>query len=224
MTLTIANLPLTHSFPLTRQTAAPSSSRFVRVWKPAGAQWTARASLVGVFNKEKHQGEETEGKPILPQVFGCGLALTILLSCGNSLPPTVARAIPEDPSAPTFVSSTSISTRHQSFPTSVHLLSLADDDDDTAVVNNVISALQQSAGDREKTFSVYERIGDIITEGKGIGGAINYKGVQLERGYVADEDVREKKNPPRCCISTLLLSASFYSIQLTRLCALSPTS
>jgi hypothetical protein len=34
----------------------------------------------------------------------------------------------------------------------------------------------------------YENISEIITEGKGVGGAINFQGVQLDRGFVSDED------------------------------------
>jgi hypothetical protein len=34
----------------------------------------------------------------------------------------------------------------------------------------------------------YENIAEIITEGKGVGGAINFQGVQLDRGFVSDED------------------------------------
>ena len=55
-------------------------------------------------------------------------------------------------------------------------------------VQSTIKALKDSAGNAEDTYKVYEEMNSIITEGKGVGGAINYKGVQLERGYVADED------------------------------------
>lgn len=55
-------------------------------------------------------------------------------------------------------------------------------------VQSTIKALKDSAGNAEETYKVYEEMNSIITEGKGVGGAINYKGIQLERGYVADED------------------------------------
>mmetsp|Transcript_942 Transcript_942/g.1492 ORF Transcript_942/g.1492 Transcript_942/m.1492 type:complete len:202 (-) Transcript_942:74-679(-) len=55
-------------------------------------------------------------------------------------------------------------------------------------VQNVIRSLQESKGDATKTFSAYEEIAAIITEGKGVGGEIDYKGVALNRGYVSDED------------------------------------
>ena len=55
-------------------------------------------------------------------------------------------------------------------------------------VQSTIKALQDSAGDADATYKVYEEMNSIITEGKGVGGSINYKGVQLDRGYVADED------------------------------------
>jgi len=55
-------------------------------------------------------------------------------------------------------------------------------------VTQVVDSLKRSAGNIEDTFNTYTDIAAIITEGKGVGGAINYKGVQLERGYVADED------------------------------------
>lgn len=55
-------------------------------------------------------------------------------------------------------------------------------------VQTAIQDLKSSSGKNEETFKVYESIAAIITEGKGIGGQINYKGIELERGYVADED------------------------------------
>lgn len=56
------------------------------------------------------------------------------------------------------------------------------------VVDSVLQQLKQSSGKADETFKAYERIAGIITEGTGVGGTINYKGVQLDRGYVADED------------------------------------
>lgn len=55
-------------------------------------------------------------------------------------------------------------------------------------VTSTLQALKESAGNSEETYKVFEQMNDIITEGKGVGGAINYQGIQLERGYVADED------------------------------------
>lgn len=65
---------------------------------------------------------------------------------------------------------------------------VASDEVYSDAVENAIRALRSAAGSSEKTFQAYENIAAIITEGKGVGGSINYKGVQLERGYVADED------------------------------------
>ena len=48
--------------------------------------------------------------------------------------------------------------------------------------------MKDAAGNPDQTFQAYENIADIITEGKGVGGVVNYKGVTLERGYIADED------------------------------------
>ena len=55
-------------------------------------------------------------------------------------------------------------------------------------VQGAIESLKAASGNVDATFKVYESINEIITEGKGVGGDINYKGVQLNRGYVADED------------------------------------
>lgn len=55
-------------------------------------------------------------------------------------------------------------------------------------VQNTIQDLKAASGNVDDTFKIYESIADIITEGKGVGGQINYQGIQLERGYVADED------------------------------------
>jgi len=55
-------------------------------------------------------------------------------------------------------------------------------------VQKTIQDLKSASGKNAETFTVYESIATIITEGKGVGGMINFKGVELERGYVADED------------------------------------
>mmetsp|Transcript_106061 Transcript_106061/g.306775 ORF Transcript_106061/g.306775 Transcript_106061/m.306775 type:complete len:244 (-) Transcript_106061:129-860(-) len=55
-------------------------------------------------------------------------------------------------------------------------------------VKEAVQSLKDASGNVDATFKVYENIAGIITEGKGVGGMVNYKGVQLERGYVADED------------------------------------
>jgi hypothetical protein len=55
-------------------------------------------------------------------------------------------------------------------------------------VKDAIEQLKSSSGNSEATFKAFENINEIITEGKGVGGSINYKGVQLDRGYIADED------------------------------------
>ncbi|KAL3936801.1 MAG: hypothetical protein SGBAC_007955 [Bacillariaceae sp.] len=55
-------------------------------------------------------------------------------------------------------------------------------------VQDVVAALKQNRGNLEGTFQAYESVAEIITTGKGVGGMVNYKGVALERGYVADED------------------------------------
>lgn len=46
-------------------------------------------------------------------------------------------------------------------------------------VQTVLKSLQEAGASSEKTFAAYENINSIITEGKGVGGNINYKGVQL---------------------------------------------
>jgi hypothetical protein len=56
------------------------------------------------------------------------------------------------------------------------------------VVLTAVQSLKDSSGNIDQTFKSYENIGSIITEGKGVGGIINYKGVQLDRGFIADED------------------------------------
>lgn len=46
----------------------------------------------------------------------------------------------------------------------------------------------QDANTNDALVKAYENIAEIITEGKGVGGSINFQGVQLDRGYVSDED------------------------------------
>lgn len=55
-------------------------------------------------------------------------------------------------------------------------------------VQDVVATLKQNRGNMEGTFQAYESVAEIISEGKGVGGMVNYKGVKLERGYIADED------------------------------------
>jgi len=55
-------------------------------------------------------------------------------------------------------------------------------------VQAAVQSLKDASGNIEQTFKEFKNVADIITEGKGVGGTINFKGVQLERGYVADED------------------------------------
>mmetsp|Transcript_21503 Transcript_21503/g.46881 ORF Transcript_21503/g.46881 Transcript_21503/m.46881 type:complete len:278 (+) Transcript_21503:105-938(+) len=55
-------------------------------------------------------------------------------------------------------------------------------------VTAAVSTLKKAEGDAGKSFQAFEEIAAIIAEGKGIGGSVNYNGVQLERGYIADED------------------------------------
>eukprot|EP00977_Amphora_coffeiformis_P015864 scaffold4761_cov205-Amphora_coffeaeformis.AAC.4 len=69
-------------------------------------------------------------------------------------------------------------------PSSPHTTALAYDPSDYAseTVQSTIKALEDSAGNSVETYKVFEEMNSIITEGKGVGGAINYKGIQLERG------------------------------------------
>lgn len=55
-------------------------------------------------------------------------------------------------------------------------------------VTEAIQELNDAAGNTAKSFTAFEDIAKIITEGKGIGGNVNYQGVNLERGLVAGED------------------------------------
>lgn len=55
-------------------------------------------------------------------------------------------------------------------------------------VQNAIKALQTSAGNSDQTFQAFENIAEIIAEGKGVGGNVDYKGVTLDRGFISDED------------------------------------
>ena len=55
-------------------------------------------------------------------------------------------------------------------------------------VTAAVTSLKDAEGDVSKSFQAFEEIAAIIAEGKGIGGSVNYNGVQLERGYIADED------------------------------------
>lgn len=64
----------------------------------------------------------------------------------------------------------------------------AESDYASDTVQNVVKSLKDTAGNEEQTFQVYENIAEIIAEGKGVGGSVDYKGVTLDRGYIADED------------------------------------
>jgi hypothetical protein len=87
----------------------------------------------------------------------------------------------------------------------------------TETVQTVVQTLKDASGNTEQTFKAFESIAAIITEGKGVGGMINYReytvddrgaafcfethhwfcfcenlrtaeGIALERGFIADED------------------------------------
>lgn len=55
-------------------------------------------------------------------------------------------------------------------------------------VQTAIQTLRDAAGNADRTFDAYENIAEIIVEGKGVGGSVDYKGVTLNRGSIADED------------------------------------
>jgi hypothetical protein len=61
------------------------------------------------------------------------------------------------------------------------------DDYMSDAVATVLTQLKdaQSASD---IYTAYENVANIIVEGKGVGGAVNFQGVQLNRGFIADED------------------------------------
>ena len=55
-------------------------------------------------------------------------------------------------------------------------------------IQEVVKQLNDASGNVDDTFKAFESVAAIITEGKGVGGMVNYQGIQLERGYIADED------------------------------------
>mmetsp|Transcript_8512 Transcript_8512/g.12324 ORF Transcript_8512/g.12324 Transcript_8512/m.12324 type:complete len:245 (+) Transcript_8512:72-806(+) len=63
-----------------------------------------------------------------------------------------------------------------------------DSDYASDTVKQTVKDLQDAGTKSGEVLKVYENIAAIITEGKGVGGNVNYQGVQLNRGYVADED------------------------------------
>jgi hypothetical protein len=93
-----------------------------------------------------------------------------------------------DLASTTLASMIALSTLFYNPDISRAALDLPYSDDSTDTVNNVVRQLKESTGDIDASFKAFENINDIITEGKGVGGSLSYKGVQLERGYVADED------------------------------------
>ena len=58
-------------------------------------------------------------------------------------------------------------------------------------LDNIVTSLKYSKNNPSPTSTVYktfEDIRDTITDGKGVGGAVDSKGVQLSRGVVSGED------------------------------------
>lgn len=55
-------------------------------------------------------------------------------------------------------------------------------------VTIAVQAMKDANGDSDLTLKAFENVAQIITEGKGVGGSLNYSGVKLERGFVSDED------------------------------------
>ena len=63
--------------------------------------------------------------------------------------------------------------------------------DSTVYLDNIVTSLKYSQNNPSPTSTVYktfEDIRDTITDGKGVGGAVDSKGVQLSRGVVSGED------------------------------------
>jgi len=58
---------------------------------------------------------------------------------------------------------------------------------DTTTLQDVVRQLDQASTVQE-AYDAYKSVSEVITEGKGVGGEVNYRGIQLDRGYVADED------------------------------------
>lgn len=65
---------------------------------------------------------------------------------------------------------------------------LAYQDYASETVQEAVKLLKDAGGNSDQIFRAYENIAEIISEGKGVGGMINYQGIELDRGYVADED------------------------------------
>jgi len=56
-------------------------------------------------------------------------------------------------------------------------------------VTSIVQKIDKTAGNKEETFATFEEVAAIITEGKGVGGDVNYSNqLQLGSGQVADED------------------------------------
>jgi hypothetical protein len=60
--------------------------------------------------------------------------------------------------------------------------------DATRTTSSSTTAAGTGSATNDALVKAYENIAEIITEGKGVGGAINFQGIQLDRGYVSDED------------------------------------
>jgi len=86
--------------------------------------------------------------------------------------------------ATTLAASLAVAVASTTLPANAYLPS----DYASDTVQTAIKDLKAASGKADETFKVYEGIAAIITEGRGVGGQINYKGVELNRGYVADED------------------------------------
>lgn len=71
-------------------------------------------------------------------------------------------------------------------PLSTHAYDSSDYASET--VTTAVQGLKSSSGDLDKSFSVFEDIAAIIAEGRGVGGSVSYTGVNLERGFISDED------------------------------------
>jgi len=72
--------------------------------------------------------------------------------------------------------------------TSTTVNAYEDSDYASETVTETVQIVKDATGNVGATFKAFEGINDIVTEGRGVGGAINSKGVALERGFVADED------------------------------------
>jgi hypothetical protein len=143
-------------------------------------QARAQASLLGTFTKVSHH--------VVPNRLYARIA-QLQLQRNDAAPDDDTSSLQRGPEASNNILACLALVTALAFTPVINTSpAFAYDDYASDTVQKAIQSLNEAAGNTDKTFDAFENIAEIIAEGKGIGGSVDYKGVTLNRGSISDED------------------------------------